>query len=951
MAVLSDFQSNQMARNMLPQGSALESVQPMTAESKARPRLLIAALILAAAVVAFAGLSFSRKAQTFQPIGFEAIDRGGSWEIQSVAGGPGALQVGDQILLINGQEYGQISNPEAHVRRHTTSEFVVVRNDELLTVSHTLPPLKIDFPYLILSLIGIAYLLIGVYTLLRDGRRPAFLFFLWCVTSAVLYIASPAPPYDWAGRTIYVLDEIARILVAPLTLHLFAVFPRPVAQDPRVSKLIPFFYMPSALLLALQVDLVLFDGRWLFAGNTAAALGLLDDLELYHLVAFSLAAVAVLWWRLRRISQPEPHRQATWIAIGMAGGYLPFLALYVLPATLGAHWHQGITAAAVLPLAFVPLTFAYAILRYKLWDIGVIVRDTMTLGLTVLVGVVGFSLANLVVNRLVPDDLAAARTLITFASGLAIAGLLVPTRNTIGSSLERLHYRGTFSKRRALARLGQEMLQEHSLGRLCASLVDDLQGALELDQVSLFLNHRNRLLPFRPQRDLPPDLQTNDFSAEFWDSEIESLTGVEFPTDELTAQQQLFTAGFRYAFPLQVRNQPIGILLSGYKQGELPLSSDDLELIRGVVNQASLALENAQLMERLSSQVEEVGRLQRYTQQIIESSPAAIAVVDSTGSLQSVNKAFGELVQGEPDVLVGQPFSRLLPVDELPESQQGPRELSFRDATGEVRHLQISVAPFEEDQNGELRVIVLQDVSQRVAMENALKEQERLASLGMLAAGVAHEVNTPITGISSYAQMLLAETPEGDPRRELLEKVEKQTFRAARIVNNLLDFARKPDGEQASVPLATLLNECLVLLKERLVSKNLHLDWKQPEEEIRVKGNVGELQQVFTNLIVNAIDALEDGGQLKVQLEADARWVWASVEDNGHGIPMEDLEKIFQPFYSTKLAKGGTGLGLSISYNIVHRHGGEIRVVSHSGEGSRFIVELPRVVEHAKGSS
>ena len=103
---------------------------------------------------------------------------------------------------------------------------------------------------------------------------------------------------------------------------------------------------------------------------------------------------------------------------------------------------------------------------------------------------------------------------------LAIAGLLVPTKSSIGSSLERLHYRGTFSKRRALARLGQEMLQEHSLGKLCSALLDDLQAALELDQIALFLNHRGTLLPFRPQRDLPPDLHAEDFSEEFWQTAI-----------------------------------------------------------------------------------------------------------------------------------------------------------------------------------------------------------------------------------------------------------------------------------------------------------------------------------------------------------------------------------------------------------------------------------------------
>jgi len=940
-----------VARFVLTKEGTSESVDTMISKPNARPHLLIAALVLAAAVVAFAGLSFSRKAESFQPLGFEALDRGGSWEVTAVTTESSGLQVGDQILLINGQEYGQLADPTANLRRHASSELVVVRGNDLTTVAHTLPPLQIDFPYLILSLIGIAYLLIGVYTLLRDGRKPSFLFFLWCVTSAVLYIASPAPPYDWAGRTIYLLDEVARILVAPLTLHLFAVFPWPLSRERRLTRAIPFFYLPSAFLLALQADLVFAHGRWLFGGNVTSVLALLDTLELYHLAAFALAAVAVLVWRLRRIHQPEPHRQAAWIAVGMAGGYVPFLALYLLPMTLGLHWHQGFTSLAVLPLALVPLTFAYAILRYKLWDIGILVRDTITLGLTVLVGVVGFSIANLVVNRLVPDDLSAARTLISFASGLVIAGLLVPTKNSIGSSLERLHYRGTFSKRRALARLGQEMLEEHSLGQLCSTLLDDLQIALELDQVALFLSSGESLLPFRPQKDLPPRLRVGNFENVFWSSEVDSLSGVEFPTDKLTPQQQLFAAGYRYAFPLRVRDHRIGVLFTGYKQGEIPLSSDDLELIRAVVNQASLALENAQLVDQLSTQIQEVGRLQRYTERIIESSPAAIAVLDAAGRLRSVNRSFGALVQREPDDLAGQRFRDVIPLEELPEPREDLHEVSFRDARGEERFLQLCVAPLEEDQTGELRVVILQDVTQRVAMENALKEQERLASLGMLAAGVAHEVNTPITGISSYAQMLLSKTPEGDPRRELLEKVEKQTFRAARIVNNLLDFAREGSGEQVPVSLSTLLTECLVLLKEHLLAKNIRLEWKPPDEDILIKGNSGELQQVFTNLVVNAVDVLDEEGTLRLHLEADDRWVLASIEDDGPGIAMEDLDKIFQPFYSTKLAKGGTGLGLSISHNIVRRHGGEIRVVSHPGEGSRFIVELPRITAREEETS
>jgi signal transduction histidine kinase len=262
--------------------------------------------------------------------------------------------------------------------------------------------------------------------------------------------------------------------------------------------------------------------------------------------------------------------------------------------------------------------------------------------------------------------------------------------------------------------------------------------------------------------------------------------------------------------------------------------------------------------------------------------------------------------------------------------------------------LQLSTADLPQEDGSLHRLLVAQDVSERIEMENALKEKDRLASLGMLAAGVAHEVNTPITGISSYAQMMLQDTDEADPRYELLKKVERQTFRASRIVNNLLDFSRDKGGERRPIDLAPLAQEALDLLKERRLDSNVILAEVELEEGALVNGSEGELQQVLTNLLINALDAMAPtGGELRVSLSADDRWVWLMVGDTGPGIPTEQLERIFQPFFSTKLGKGGTGLGLSISYNIVRRHGGELRVASHEGEGTEFIVELPRLHEKA----
>ncbi len=404
-------------------------------------------------------------------------------------------------------------------------------------------------------------------------------------------------------------------------------------------------------------------------------------------------------------------------------------------------------------------------------------------------------------------------------------------------------------------------------------------------------------------------------------------------------------AGYRYAFPLSVRGRGIGIVLSGYKQDHAPLNSEDSELIRHLLDQAALAIENAQLVGQLQVRLEEVQQLQRYTEGIFESSPAGIAVLDGERRLVSVNAAFARLAGRERGELIGRGLEAALPVQPLPAPGEGPIEVSWCDAGGSERHLQLSLAAFDRGWRQGLYVLVIHDVSERVAMENAMREKDRLAALGMLAAGVAHEVNTPITGISSYAQMLLEDTEPSDPHYELLKKVERQTFRAARIVNNLLEFARKRDNEPKPVALAPLVGESLELLNDRIAKRCIEVVWTPPADkaDVQVVGCDGELQQVFTNLILNAVDAMsETGGRLAVSLEPAGSLVTVKVADSGPGIPPEKLEMIFQPFYSTKLNRGGTGLGLSISYDIVRRHGGDLRVVSRPGEGACFVVELPR---------
>jgi two-component system, NtrC family, sensor kinase len=913
-----------------------------------RPRNFRLALSLALAllVVSLGGLSVYRKVQTFQSLGFEAKFRPAAVEVGTVESKKTGLQPGDVIFQVNAGDVLTWDQFHERMRDRPTSKLQVLRNEQLVNITYQRPPLRVDFPYLIFCLIAVLYLAVGLYTLLRQRDGQGLLFYLWCLTSAALYLLTPTPQPGLVRTLIYLGDAIARLLLPALTLHLFLVFPTPLKPAGWPRRLIPFFYLPATVFIALQLDMVLNRGR-IFGRATPERLAVLDRIELLYFGALVLAAIGVLFWRFRRGAAWEHHRQMQWMAWGVVGGYVPFLVFYYAPFILDLGISQLVTSAAVIPLGLVPLTFAYAILRYKLWDIEVIVRDTISLTLTLLLGIIGFSLVNLAIDHGVSQELTLARNLLSFLSGLGIAGLLVPTRGAISSALERIHYRDTFGKRKALTGLGRELLLERDLGKLCEALLDRIQEAVDLESANLYLMQGDSLAVIRPEPELPGRIPRDVLGEEIWTRDVERLSGGSLPVEPLPIPARLFVAGYRYAFPLTVRGKGIGLALAGFKRDHMPLNSEDAELIRHLLNQASLAVENAQLVGQLQLQLEEVRQLQSYTEGIFESSPAGIAVLDGDRRLLSANSAFAGIVGQERAELVGRALESVLPVQPLPAPGEGPVEAKWSDADGRERFLQLSLAVFEHGWRQGLYVLVVHDVSERVAMENALRDKDRLAALGMLAAGVAHEVNTPITGISSYAQMLIEDTAPSDPHYEILKKVERQTFRASRIVNNLLEFARNRQKEKSPVTVAPLIAECLDLFGERLAKRGIALQWTPPAlsevDRIEVMGCDGELQQVFTNLILNAMDAMnETGGRLAVEIAATGSRVIVEVQDSGPGIPADKLGLIFQPFYSTKLSSGGTGLGLSISYEIVRRHGGDLRVVSRPGEGACFLVELPR---------
>jgi signal transduction histidine kinase len=240
-------------------------------------------------------------------------------------------------------------------------------------------------------------------------------------------------------------------------------------------------------------------------------------------------------------------------------------------------------------------------------------------------------------------------------------------------------------------------------------------------------------------------------------------------------------------------------------------------------------------------------------------------------------------------------------------------------------------------------LIIIDNITDRIRLEDQLVQNEKLTSIGLLAAGVAHEVNTPLAVISSYSQMLRKQITPEDSRYKLLEKITKQTFRASEIVNNLLNFSRTNAIEFAEVDIHQVLIDTLSLLEHQFKGARIRVERELRADYPVAYGNAGKLQQVFLNLLVNARDAMPEGGELRIMTDTADSKIEIIVQDTGIGISRENIQKIYDPFFTTKAAGKGTGLGLSVTYGIVQEHGGNITVDSRPGVGTSFKLELPLV--------
>jgi PAS domain S-box-containing protein len=834
---------------------------------------------------------------------------------------------------------------------------------------------------LYLAFIGLVYLAIGLFVLFKQRRAAlTYHFYAWSLLSFVGYFYSSTLEFTRLDRLVSLLDGSAWALLAPLFLHFCANFPHRRGIAARMRPVIAVLYIPALALIGFEAfwhykpDFRLGARSPLFnEGSLTRWWNVLSKAELAYCAVFFVIGSVLLLRTFLRAERPLLRQQLKWILWGLGLSGLPFAFLYLVPYITNFEITPLMETLAYGPLILIPFSFGYSIVRYRLMDVDVIMRRSFVHAMASLAVAAIYMGMLLGVGDLVKfiwatADLNSWRTrAIVVAGMLVVAMLFAPIKNKLQVWADRWFYGETYSLRTGLQDFGRTLAQTTALPQLLDSLVRRLSDMLSVRKVAIFIEDANIPSGFRLahasgiDRDivLPVNIKktirTRSLGRGFIVAhDLETEQDLSIDPDGLGTLSSTYEE-LHYYVPCVVRDRMVAIIGIGRTTTGAMLTSEDTDLLRALSGYVAVAIDNSLLYRSEMEKADELARLKEFSENIVESVNVGILVVDFDGRITTWNSALEEIFGISRERALRRSIDDIFDRDLIETIQNviGQEDWSIRDTRhiykynastedGRPLTVNVSLAPFEAA-HGVITgtLVVIENVTERAQLEQQLLEREKLSSIGLLAAGVAHEVNTPLAGISSYAQMLLHQTSDADPKRGLLEKIHLQTVRASGIVNNLLNFSRTGDAEFRELDLNRVLDDTLQLLEPQLRTAKFELARNFSDGLHPAYGSASKLQQVFMNLILNARDAMPNGGKLTIHTRAVDSSLVVDFRDTGIGIAPENIARIYDPFFTTKEVGQGTGLGLALSYGIIQEHNGRIFVESRPGEGAHFTIKLP----------
>jgi two-component system NtrC family sensor kinase len=979
-----------------------------------RTRALVIALALATmATCLLAGFNLSQETSFDIPTdGIRWIEKPGGLRAERVPedspGHRAGVRAGDVLQAVNEHPTPRLAPFEREIYRNgiwSHSTYSILRPVHHLDTTDTAA--KLDIQVIVeptdqsinqgLRIIALVYLCIGLYVLFRRWTAPKSLhFFVFCLASFVLYAFRYTGQFDLLDYIVFWGNAVGLAVQPALLLHFAVDFSGSDDQNDRYRirrrAIGAFLYIPGAVLVFLQVYAMQF---W---SATGELLNRLNQLFVGYQGLYYVIAAAVFVWRYTHARSPLERQQLKWLTRGTLVAFAPYTLLNVLPLILDFQVPGLLLKLSAACLVILPLTFSWAIIRYRLMDVDLIFKRgvTYTIATAALVGLYFGVVA--IVSELVRSRVPNLGVWGLMAAVIVTGLIFDPLKRTVQSRVDRVFDRKRFDYRETLVDFGRSLNSQTDLNALVSSITERLPQTLLVTRVAVFLATEGTTHSAKKRFELAAShgLTTVDaLDATARETQVRGLLALDLgflDFDRRDANNHLFLENpqqalylpesqqqaaqrldLNYYLPCRVANREgfgtrtVAVIGLGRTNDGDFLSSEDMEVLESLAGYIGIAIQNAQLYRSLQQKAAEYERLTEFHENIVESINIGIFAVDLDDRITSWNAQMESLYSRPRSEALLQPLAAIFPPEFLAryasvralgegdspsEADQGTHTLyKFPIAlpTGETRTANIAIAPLVTRSFRTVgRIVLVDDITDRIELETQLTQSEKLSSIGLLAAGVAHEVNTPLAVISSYTQMLSKQLRDDTRLAPVLEKITQQTFRASEIVNGLLNFSRTSGTEFTAIDLNALVHDTLVLLDHQLKTAQVKVETDLSSSLPAMNGNQGKLQQVVLNLMLNARDAMHgvSSATLCISTEIVNGRICLRIKDSGAGIEREHLHRIFDPFFTTKVKPQpgqhkGTGLGLAVTYGIMQEHGGKISVDSEVGTGTTFTLDFP----------
>lgn len=856
------------------------------------------------------------------------------------------IKKGDILLTVNNYPITTTMDLARALKNRTYQAYEIEREGIAKLVGVDIYARYTPFSYYILVFSGLLFIILTLQILnttlkKKEGFSPPIYFYLMSLSFSGFLIFSPTGSYNVTDFIYLGLDRLCYTFFPAFLLHYLLYFPikLKIARTLKTRMVRFAIYFPPVVLFIVSMIYIL---PRMLKPDMAVLIPTLNRIRhisfLYFNIYLILAIIFVLLSNLWLIIKRKEKRYL-FPLIGVCTG-LPAMLISNSVTWSGRGSTPAISNASAFFLIFLPVGLTFFLSHRKFSDIEIAIKKTIaTASIFVFIFGAFFSLGSTMEQNKILGIFWSVAVILT-------AGLLYrPLEETVLKYFDKVFFRGAADFKRILNELIQSFRNERNLSLIASNFLNTINNGFLLQKSSFIVHNRKNLffsLPGKRKIVLSDrfinDLTRNDNIVFFKADDFERRHPRDF---------KLFKEiNFLQFLPLKSQGKLIGVVALGPKADNTYLTVEDWDILFNISSALTLSVENASLYSELETRLNEIGLLKEFNENIIKNINIGIVVMTRLNIIKTWNEFMSKKFRITPDTAVGTKahmiFDHSLWKDIFKKKHGVSSIHNVKvDIEEEEFIFDIHISPLKDNFGKEIgTILVFEDVTEKVAMQTQLLTSEKMASLGLLSAGIAHEVNTPLTGISSYCQFIL-DNP-GDPENiDLTLKIQEQVQRANKIIRTLLDFSRQKGEAPTELDLNHLINGSIALVEHRFKKKNIQLK-KEFDFQNKIYGFSTRLQQMFINLLINAADAVaDDGGSISIIGTETDTDLTIRIKDNGKGIDPKHIKRIFDPFFTTKDMGEGTGLGLSITYAIVQEHYGDIIVNSKLNKGTTFMITLP----------